>query len=314
MKGRKTLKKFKKIYIEITNVCNLACSFCPQTKRKPMFMSLETFEKILKEIKGYTQYIYFHVKGEPLLHPEIDKFLDLSFQYGFKVNITSNGTLINNVKDKIIAKPALRQINLSLHSFYGSENIGVPEKNSEENLEENSEEPLKEYLQGIFKFTFEALEKSNIIIAYRLWNLDKGNASNIDINKNSHIIEALENAFDLDYKIEDKLIKSGGIKLSERVYLNQDYEFKWPGMAETNLGKEGFCYGLRTQAAILADGTVVPCCLDGEGIIDLGNIKEKSFSEIIEGERANKIFDGFSNRQVVEELCQRCGFRQRFQV
>ena len=290
------MRKFKKIYIEITNICNLACSFCPQTKRKPQFMDVETFEKILKQIKGHTEYIYFHVKGEPFLHPEIDRFLDLSFEYGFKVNITTNGTLISKVKDKIILKPALRQINFSLHSFDGNENT----------------ENIDNYLQDIFQFTFEALEKSNIITAYRLWNQDKDDASCTEADKNSHITEAIEKAFDLPYKIEDKISKSGGIKLRDRVYLNQDYEFKWPGLSESNSGKEGFCYGLRTQAAILVDGTVVPCCLDGEGIINLGNINSNDFSEIIEGERARKIVDGFSKRIVVEELCQKCGYRQKF--
>ena len=111
------MKQFKKFYIEITNVCNLACSFCPQTRRQPEFMEIETFDRILDQIKSHTDYIYFHVKGEPLLHPEIDEFLDLSYEKGFKVNITTNGTLINEVKDKIIMKPALRQVNFSLHSF-----------------------------------------------------------------------------------------------------------------------------------------------------------------------------------------------------
>ncbi|NFV70766.1 radical SAM protein, partial [Clostridium botulinum] len=115
------VKRFKKFYIEITNVCNLACDFCPETKRKPKFMSIETFDKILNQINPYTDYIYLHVKGEPLLHPKIDKFLDLSHEKGFKVNITTNGTLINKVKDKIIMKPALRQVNFSLHSFDGNE-------------------------------------------------------------------------------------------------------------------------------------------------------------------------------------------------
>ncbi len=102
------MRKFRRIYIEITNVCNLKCNFCPVTNRKPEFMTTELFKRILYEIREYTEYIYLHVKGEPFLHPEIDKILDISFEKGFKVNITTNGTLINNVRDKIINKKALR--------------------------------------------------------------------------------------------------------------------------------------------------------------------------------------------------------------
>ena len=140
------MKKYKKVYIEITNVCNLACDFCPQTRRSSEFMKVETFSKILDQIKSYTDYIYFHVKGEPLLHPDIEEFLDLSFEKGFKVNITTNGTLINKVKDKIIFKPALRQINFSLHSFHV--NLGC-----------NNEE---EYINNILSFTREEIGRAHV--------------------------------------------------------------------------------------------------------------------------------------------------------
>lgn len=290
------MKKFKKFYIEITNVCNLACDFCPQTKRKPEFMKIEIFSKILDEIKPHAEYIYLHVKGEPLLHPEIDKFLDLSYEKGFKVNITTNGTLINDVKDKILMKPALRQVNFSLHSFDGNEGS----KNKDE------------YINNILSFVRESTEKTNTLISLRLWNLDEDNTTNMLKQKNHELLEIIENEFNIDYKIQERILPGRGIKLSDQVYLNQDYEFKWPDLKEEEDDGKGFCYGLRTQAAILVDGTVVPCCLDGEGILNLGNIKESHFSDIIESQRARNIFEGFSRREAVEELCRKCGYRKKF--
>lgn len=111
------MKKFKKFYIETTSICNLACSFCPPTHRQAQFIKVEDFRKILDDIKPHTDYIYFHVKGEPLLHPKIDQLLDISHEKGFKVNITTNGTLLPKVRHKLLGKPALRQMNFSLHSF-----------------------------------------------------------------------------------------------------------------------------------------------------------------------------------------------------
>lgn len=292
------MKRFKKFYIEITNVCNLACSFCPQTKRQPEFMKIENFSKILDEIKPYTDYIYFHVKGEPFVHPEIDKFLDLSYEKGFKVNITTNGTLINKVKDKIIMKPALRQINFSLHSFDGNEGS----KNKDE------------YINNILSFAKEAIDNTNIIIALRLWNIDKDNEIKDEKKKNYELLQIIEKEFNLNYKIEEKVIAGGGIKISDRIYLNQDYEFQWPDLKEAEDDGKGFCYGLRNQIAILVDGTVVPCCLDGEGVINLGNINKTPFSQILESDRANNILNGFSRREAVEELCRKCGYRKRFGV
>lgn len=290
------MKRFKKFYIEITNVCNLACSFCPQTIRQPEFMKIENFSMILDEIKPYTDYIYFHVKGEPFLHPEIDKFLDLSYEKGFKVNITTNGTLISKVKDKILMKPALRQVNFSLHSFDGNE--GSKNKN--------------EYINNIISFAKEAIDNTNMLISLRLWNIDKENEINLGNKKNYELLEIIEKEFNLNYKIEEKVIAGSGIKISDRIYLNQDYEFQWPDLKEAEDDGKGFCYGLRNQIAILVDGTVVPCCLDGEGVINLGNINKTHFSEILASDRANNILNGFSRREAVEELCKKCGYRKRF--
>lgn len=290
------MKRFKKIYTEITNVCNLACSFCPKTMRAPEFMKLDTFSEILDQISGYTDYIYFHVKGEPLLHPDIDKFLDLSFEKGFKANITTNGTLISRAGDKLFDKPALRQVNFSLHSFDDNEGLCS----------------MDEYIGNIFSFVRRAIASTGILISLRLWNLNESNQINIERERNCHILGMIEKEFNLQYRIEEKLIPERGIKLLDRVFLSQDYEFKWPDLNEEEGSINGFCYGLRSHAAILVDGTVVPCCLDGEGVINLGNIHNTSFIEIIEGERARCIFDGFSRRQSVEELCRKCGYIKRF--
>src|SRR5690625_212245 len=143
-------------------------------------------------------------------------------------------------------------------------------------------------------------------------NLSKDNKTNLEKQRNRELLAMIEEAFHLDYQIEERVERGGGIKVAERVYVNQDHLFEWPSLdAEEDDGR-GFCYGLRTQVAILSNGTVVPCCLDGEGVINLGNIHEQSFSDIIESERARNIVDGFSRREAVEELCRKCGFRQRF--
>jgi radical SAM protein with 4Fe4S-binding SPASM domain len=291
------LKTFKKVYIEITSVCNLACSFCPQTSRKANFIKLDKFNHILDQIKPHTNFIYLHVKGEPLLHPEIDKLLDASHAKGFKVNITTNGTLIKKAKHKILGKPALRQMNFSLHSFDGHE--GSTNR--------------AEYLGNIFSFVKEAVEH-NVLFSFRLWNLDQDNVTNIQKKRNRQTLEFLEKEFNLDYKIEEKVVPGTGVKIANGIYLNQDHEFEWPSLQAPEDDGKGFCHALRTQAAILVDGTVVPCCLDGEGVINLGNIHQTPFSEIVDGERANNLYNGFSRREAVEELCRKCGYRKRFGV
>lgn len=289
------LKIFKKVYIEITSICNLACTFCSPTERKAHFISVDDFAKRLDEIKPHTKYIYLHVKGEPLLHPKIDELLDLSHEKGFKVNITTNGTLIAKNRHKLLGKPALRQMNFSLHSFDG--HVGSTDREG--------------YLRDILSFVREAQEH-RVLFSFRLWNLTQDNQTNIQKKRNRQTLEIVEKEFGLDYRIEEKVVPGGGVKIAERVYLNQDHEFQWPSLTAPEDEGKGFCYALRSQAAILVDGTVVPCCLDGEGVINLGNINQASFSDIVNGERANQLVEGFSRRVAVEELCRRCGYRQRF--
>lgn len=289
------MKTFKKVYIEITSVCNLACSFCPPTQRAKGLIKVEQFEKVLDQIRPHTKYIYLHVKGEPLLHPRIDQLLDAAHERGFKVNITTNGTLIKKQREKLLGKPALRQMNFSLHSFDGHEGSENREK----------------YLGDILAFVREAREH-NVIFSYRLWNLQRDDQTDVDRRKNAETLEILEKEYELDFKIEERVEPGKGVKIAPNIYLNQDHEFKWPSLLEPEYTGKGFCHALRSQAAVLVDGTVVPCCLDGEGVIKLGNINEQSFSEIIEGERANNLVDGFSRREAVEELCRKCGYRQKF--
>lgn len=235
------------------------------------------------------------MKGEPLLHNKIDQLLDAAHAKGFKVNITTNGTLIKKNREKLLGKPALRQINFSLHSFDGHEGSENREK----------------YLGDILEFVRDAAEH-NIIISYRLWNLQKDQVTDLEKRRNRETLDILEQEYNLDFRIEEKVQPGKGVKITDRVYLNQDHEFQWPSLQAPEDEGKGFCHALRSQAAILVDGTVVPCCLDGEGVINLGNINNKSFSEIVESERANNLFDGFTRREAVEELCRKCGFRQKF--
>lgn len=299
------LKQFKRIYVEITNVCNLSCSFCPPLQRQPKYMNVEEFERILQQITPYTDYIYFHIKGEPLLHPELAAFLELCYDYQLKVNITTNGTLLEKMKPLLYEAKALRQINISLHSFEQAENF-------------------EGYLKEILSVAKHLRDNTNTITALRLWNLDKQDLTSSNLKQNYYVLQSLEDAFPLDFSLIKLMEGSSyekdspqwnqtkGIKLSERIYLNQDYQFVWPSLNAPYIGENGSCYGLRNQLGILVDGTVVPCCLDGDGVVSLGNILTKDLKDILLSSRVQAITDGFSTGKVVEDLCKHCGYRTRF--
>ena len=275
------MKKYKKVYIEITNNCNLNCSFCSEVKKAKRFMTIEKFEHILKEIKDKTNYIYLHVKGEPLLHPEIDKFLDLAEKYNLKINLTTNGTLFPKVVDKIKNKKALHKINFSLHS----------------------ENNIPHYLENIF----ESVNKlsTEIVIIYRLWTL---NNNKLD-EKSQKTVEKLKEFYNLSQETVEKLKTENNVKIKDTIYVDKDNEFDWPELVGED--SEGYCYALKTHIGILVDGTVIPCCLDSNGIINLGNIYKEKLDDIINGERYQNLKKSFQDRKPCEELCKKCKFKLR---
>ena len=287
------MKRFKKVYIEITNVCNLSCNFCPKTGRKLQFSDEERFKEIIEKVKPYTDYVYFHLMGEPLLNKNLARFLDICYENGLKVNITTNGTLLAKEKNVLINAKALRQVNISLHSFEAN-------KVTKE---------LEEYVSEVIDFINEA--KENIICSIRLWNMDNKELKG-ENNLNIEILRMLEKNLNLDFSLSEKLQETHRIKLKDKVYLNMAEKFEWPNINLDSSQEKVFCYGLRNQVGILVDGTVVPCCLDSEGTIELGNIFNTSFTNIIEGKRASDIYNGFSKRMAVEELCKKCGYATRF--
>lgn len=277
------MKRFAKVYVEISNVCNLKCSFCPGTTRNPKQMDVEEFKIVLAKIKDYTDYIYFHLLGEPLFHPDLDKFLKIAEDMQFKVIITTNGTLLNKNKDTLLNSNSHYKTVISLHSFEANDNKLFFEK----------------YLDDCFTYAKDAENKK--IVVLRLWN--NGGKDSL----NPEILTRLENYFPKPWVSE-----RNGTRIGNKIYIQYGDKFDWPTLESNDTKENIFCYGLRDQIGILADGTVVPCCLDNNGEINLGNIFKSDLEEIINSQKAQNIYNGFSNRNACEELCKRCSFVRKF--
>lgn len=253
-------------------------------------MKIEDFETVIKKIKDYTDLVALHVKGEPLLHPQLGEILWILNKYNLKTNITTNATLIDKNIDIITKSNSVRQLNLSLHSSLESPNIDA-----------------KKYLEKIYACV-KKLENTNIIVSYRLWNLN----DIVDNEKNNEIIKFLSEKYEIK-KLKELLAKNEWIKLKDRIFINQDTEFIWPNLNSKILNENGRCLALKNQIGILVNGDVVPCCIDSDGEIILGNIFNQDLEEILESPRAKNMKIGFENGIIVEELCKRCGFLSRLE-
>ena len=281
--------RFKKVYLEITNVCNRDCAFCPGTRREPRFLEEADFLRLIEKLRPWTDYLYFHLMGEPLLHPSLGRFLALAGERGFRVILTTNGTLLKQAGPILLAAPALHKLNLSLHSF-----------------EANGGEDLDDYVNQCAVFGARAAARG-VIVNFRLWNGDSAARTGWNA-ENARILDLLGSTFPRPWAPSRT-----GERLADRVFLDRAEIFDWPdSAAETGNAAHG-CYGLRDQLGVLADGTVVPCCLDHEGDLALGNLLTEELADILEKPRTRAILEGFRRGEAVEELCKRCGYATRFQ-
>ena len=278
------MKRFQKVYLEISNRCNLHCSFCPGTKRAPHTMEEGEFSLLLDKLRPWTDYLYFHLMGEPLCHPELERFLALAGQAGFRVILTTNGTLLPRRQAMLLAAPALHKVNISLHAFEAND-LAIP---------------FEQYLDGCFSFGQAA--QGNKLVVYRLWN--EGGAQ----EKNRDVLHRGGPFFPKPWVQERK-----GARIGARIYLEHGEKFDWPDLTAQDAGERVFCYGLRDQIGVLCDGTVVPCCLDHEGDLALGNLFEQDLEDLLASSRVQDMLRGFEQGTAKEALCRRCGFaRSRF--
>ena len=270
----------KKAFLEITNLCNLSCSFCHKTKRQARSMTVEEFALAAGKVRSFADYLYFHVVGEPLLHPELSRFFEIAHELGFKVIITTNGTLLKDRAEALLDAESLHKVSISLHSFEATE----------------QKRDFYEYLRDCFDFCERASERG-IIAVMRLWNLGA------EDTLNDKVLEMMHAHFGGGWK-ETR----SGQRIAERIYLEWGERFEWPDEEAEEKGSEFSCWGLRDQIGILSDGTVVPCCLDSDGAIPLGNIFKEELSDILSGERASALKRSFEQRRVSEKLCLGCGY------
>ncbi len=280
----------KRVYIEIGNICNLSCSFCPKLSRAPRQMTKGEFKRVMDEVSPLASEIYLHLMGEPLLHHELDDFLKIAKGYGIPVSITTNGTLLATRGDILLRySEIIKKVSISLQSYEAND----------------VQKSLSQYLDMCVGFA-EVASASGIYVVFRLWNLDSEERQG-ENTKNGEILEYLKRRYPQEWER-----RYSGFRLEKNTFLECAEIFDWPSIGHRDTVCEGRCYGLVGQIAVLADGTVVPCCLDAEGEIWLGNIFESSLSEILNGERAVAMAEGLKHSRFIEPLCQGCTYARRF--
>ncbi len=289
------IKKFKKVHIEITNICNLKCTFCPPKILPNGIMSLEKFDDLNVQLKPYTKELAYHMVGDPLVLTNLADYLNISLKHDLKVNITTTANNINEKHYDALMNPTIKQINFSINSYNAN----------------SHKKSLDEYLNPILDFVKFAQSKNHeYFINFRIWNLDEEKSAK-DFNKK--VFDRINETFNSNIDIEEVYKeRPKNIRIARKIFFNFDEYFTWPALQNEIVSKTGFCYGLDSHFGILTSGDVVPCCLDQNACVNLGNTNTTQLEDILNSKRVKAIQQGFKNNILVEELCQKCEYRTRF--
>jgi len=286
--------KFHRVYIEITNICGLKCSFCTTPATENASMSLKVFENTIKQLPSYTKEVALHILGDPLVLSNLTSYLDILANYNLRAFITTSGYYIKNHTVKTLLHPSVKQINISINSYNKNDNIIT----------------FDEYLEPIFELIDSKLANNiEAFINLRIWNLDE-TMSETNFNKGFFSKVAKHFNITLDSKrIYQEKPKS--IRIAYKTLLHFDSYFEWPSLDNPIYG-DGTCQGLSSHFGILSNGKVVPCCLDSKGDMELGNITKEPLEKILYNSKSTSIINGFKANKALEELCQRCSYKNRF--
>ena len=283
------------MHIEITNICNLKCTFCPPKILPNGTMSLEKFDDLNFQLKPYTKELAYHMVGDPLVLSNLNEYLNISLKHDLKVNITTTANNINEKHYLALMNPTIKQINFSINSYNAN----------------SHKKSLDEYLNPILDFVkFAQEQKHEYFINFRIWNLDEEKSAK-EFNKK--VFDKINETFNTNIDLENVYKeRPKNIRIDRKIFFNFDEYFNWPSLENEIVSSNGFCYGLDSHFGILTSGDVVPCCLDQNACINLGNTNTTQISDILNSKRVKDIQSGFRKGIVVEELCQKCEYRTRF--
>jgi radical SAM protein with 4Fe4S-binding SPASM domain len=258
-------------------------------------MSLELFEKINQELKPLTHELAYHIVGDPLVLSNLNAYLDISLKHKLKVNLTTTGNTISQKDFDNLTHRAVKQVNFSINSYQAN----------------SHKKSLDEYLTPLFEFVKFAIEhQKEVFINFRIWNLDETKSAKAF---NQAVFEKANAFFNVQLDVDAMYaLKPKNIKIARKVFFNFDDYFVWPTLQSDYFEENGFCHGLSSLFGILSSGVVVPCCLDKDGVINLGNVHKESLKTILNSSKVHAIQQGFLNHKATQELCQKCEYKTKF--
>ncbi|MEM1308274.1 MAG: radical SAM/SPASM domain-containing protein [Cyanobacteria bacterium P01_D01_bin.71] len=322
------MTQLDRLHIEVTNVCNFKCEFCPDAimSRRRGHMKFEVLEGLLKAIAedNLARIITFHLMGEPFIYPHIFAGIQGAVERSLKLHLTTNGSTFHLFPKHIeqLVQSRVPKVTISLqtpdpHTF---QLRGAPPRLQSE-----------AYFDGIVQYVQANLRSPDSPTRIHVKFLDTTPNPFLVPHKPMSVVAGKANMMAeltawakrfLEGIVEDDIhwpsihrtirrFRPGQwqlIPLHPKLTLETFPLDSWGNVESDTVvpARWGYCNGASQQAGVLYDGTVVPCCKDFEGQIPLGNVTEKPLKAILAGSPACQLRQDFNRLRIKNPICQRC--------
>ena len=316
---------FRKVFIELTNHCNMSCDFCPDSimTRKRGFMDLDLAKRIINELseKDMTRSIDFHLMGEPMLHPHYAELATYVHEKGLNAVLYTNCTLLNKKNISKLVSIPLSGMVLSVQSS----NAGAFINRRARNIN------FEDYIKGVESFVHSWINSRNrtpLSIHYMTGLQDNSPGKEL-IKNRQECIDILSYWRDFLHKIDPDSVEKyhflpkvnlNNLWSQYMIYPGISVFFKychtWDGQMlpagyQVRPNSRGICKEIidrnkMSSFAILWNGETTYCCSDYDGSLELGNVSGRSIEDVYFGDKASHIRDMAEKEKIVHPTCQSC--------
>ncbi len=295
-------RAYKPLYVKLKLIfgCNLRCAMCNHwrtTREEPL--SRERLSRLIDELAALGCLKLHLTGGEPLLRSHVPELIEQATALGIRINMTTNGTLVDKARAKRLVESGLRGVNISIDSPVRKVHDAVRGvdgawKKSTRAVEHFQRFRHKGKLTLRINTVVSALNYETLVempdLAHRL-GADDLNLIGVDDHCGPALSLSRRAIVDYNARIAPAIAARAlelGVMRDER----QAYPF---GRAprEVKLAKYGQyalgyydrhpCFAPWTHSLVDYNGLVYVCCMTREQIEPLGDLKTQSFAEVWEG-------------------------------
>lgn len=317
--------RFSIFLLELTSHCNMCCDFCPDgiMKRPRGLMDAGLAKKVMRELAGkrMCERVFFHVMGEPLLHPRFDELARHAHECGLKLSLYTNSSLLTEKHIERLLSVPIDNLTLSIQSIDQDSFV----------LRRAGRLSYGNYVGGVERFLRMKVERRHpgkVTMHYMVGNVKPGSPGGLLIVSKEQAEGVIRKWQAFFRGLDPEGAARAAAPPVSLADVERDYPV-YPGVvlflkaahhwagAMVQVGYEfrpsesGYCAAISGGAAagtfaVLWNGAVTYCCNDYEGTLALGNANEQTIEEIYAGPKAAAIRENAARGRLIHPTCQRC--------